>query len=277
MSLRRESQNSLELLRDLIEERLGLYYDTPSLPILEDRLKTRIEALRLLTILDYSYFLKWDPRADIEWRELTSLLTVNETRFWRESDAIKLTADHLLGRLLQERQGPVKVWHAACSTGEEPYSLAIAAKRAGWKLGADLQILASDVDSKALRAAKEGIYGVRTLRDLPTDLRDKHLQQDGQQYHISADIREHVTFLNINLAQNTEYLWPKGCGVIFCRNMFIYLRDDTIERIARSMWDHLVPGGFLALGASDSLLRLDTPFEFYQEQGVILYRKVTTS
>ena len=260
--LDKAEDSSLLLIRDLVEQSTGLYFQPATLSIFGDHIENRMHALRLESALDYLYFLKWDPQKGQEWRRLISLLTVNETSFWREADAVQLCTGKLLRRMSDNRRfRPLRVWHAACSTGEEPYSLAMSALREGWKPGLDLEILASDIDTRVISGARMARYGSRALRNLPEDMREQYVLESGDGYHqLTEELRDSVRFFTFNLIDNEAGLAPTGCDIIFCRNVLIYFRDETIKKVAELFWRSLVPGGFLILGASESLLRFKTRF-----------------
>lgn len=255
-------------LRDLVEKVTGIFYVDSSLTILRDRLHTRIAALRLKDLLDYYYYLKWDPRKDAEWEALLQHLTVNETHFWREKDALewalaKLREIHAQGRV-------PRVWHAACSSGEEPYSLAMAAIGAGLRPWRDFELIASDVDPHILSAAMHARYSPHTLRNLPESF-GRHIREADKGSLLSPEIRASVRFFRLNL-HDGSLPWPHEVDLIFCRNVFIYFRPTTVREVALRFSRCLKPGGHLVLGAAESLLHLDTPFEFVSDNGVIVYR-----
>lgn len=268
-----ETQALLDL-RELVEKTTGIYYVESSLPLLADRLRPRVTALRLRDLLDYYYFLKWDPRRDSEWETLLEHLTVNETHFWREADALEWALRKLRGATSVGQH--LRVWHAACSSGEEPYSLAMGAMQMGLVPWRDFETIASDLDPTILGQAILGRYSSRALRNLPGPLRQRFFLEGEKALLLGAEARAAVRFFRLNL-HDGSLAWPRDCDIIFCRNVFIYFRPNTICEVARRFCHCLKPGGYLVLGASESLLQLDTPFEFVSEEGVIVYRKGAAS
>lgn len=263
-----DSQALLDL-RDLIERATGIYYLDSSLPLLRDRLGTRVSALRLKDLVDYYYYLKWDPRRQVEWESLLAQLTVNETHFWRESDALQWA----LGKLREAaRQGQrCRVWHAACSSGEEPYSLAMAAMSEGLVPWVDFELIASDLDPQILSLAMQARYSPHSLRNLPGPMRERHVLDGEKTSLLSSDVRAAVRFFRLNLHE-PNVPWPRDIDLIFCRNVFIYFRPATVREIVLRFSSSLRSEGHLLLGAAESLLQLDTPFEFSSDNGVIVYR-----
>lgn len=268
-----ETQALLDL-RDLVERTTGIYYIDSSLPLLAERLRPRVTALRLRDLLDYYYFLKWDPRRDSEWETLLEHLTVNETHFWREADALEWALRKLLDGTNRRRR--LKVWHAACSSGEEPYSLAMGAMQRGLVPWKDFETIASDLDPAILGQAILGRYSSRALRNLPDPIRQRFFLEGEKALLLGPEARAAVRFFRLNL-HDGSVAWPQDCDIIFCRNVFIYFRPNTVREVARRFSQCLKPGGYLVLGASESLLQLDTPFDFVSEDGVIIYRKGPTS
>ena len=154
----------LAILRLLIEERLGLRYADGDAALIEDKVLTRADAAGFDSLLDYYYYLRYDPASEAEFNALTDALVVNETYFFRESTALNVVVDEVLKPLL-ERGRSVRVWSAACSTGEEPFSLAMLLDERGWL--ERTEIVASDVSERALGLARSGTFRPRSVRTEP--------------------------------------------------------------------------------------------------------------
>src|SRR5829696_4157785 len=168
LGLRRGAEG---LLRDLIHDRAGLYFDDSKLESLGEKLAPLIIERGFSSFLDYYYLLKFDAdAASDEWRNLTNALSVQETYFWREMDQIHALADHVIPALIAQNPFmPVRIWSAACATGEEPLTIAIRLNEAGWFDRAKIEIFASDVSSSALERARLGSYRERSFRALSPD------------------------------------------------------------------------------------------------------------
>jgi len=164
VSEHQRSMKSLLLVRDLIEERTAIYYSEIQLEILADKVRPRMVELGMSSFLDYYYYLKYDSEAESEWPMLACAVTVNETYFWRESDPIKLVAQHLLPELDPQDNRIIRIWHAGCATGEEAYSLAIALAEADRFEKYRIRIVATDIDLEVLAQAEAAVYRERSLR-----------------------------------------------------------------------------------------------------------------
>jgi chemotaxis protein methyltransferase CheR len=263
--------SSLALLRDLIEEKIGFHYPDSQLDILEDKLGPRHRQLHLSSPLDYYYYLKYDSDAASEWTHLITALVVPETFFHREYDPIRWSAEAFVPqRLSQNQSRAVRIWHAACSSGEEPYSMAIALSEAGIP-PEQVDIVATDLDEYALLRARQGLYGQRSLRSLPAAWQ-KYFEKRGSNFLLSADIRRRVRFQVLNLLERPRILELGRFDLIFCRNVFIYFKPAAIEEVVHSLAQVLNPGGRLFVGACESLLRYVVPVHFDQEGGFVSYR-----
>ncbi len=252
-----------------------MHFSDQNLGLLGDRLEARVAHHDLASFLDYYYLLRYDPQGEAEWPAVSAAVTVNETYFWREPAALEVAAQELVPELqarIQHR--PIRIWHAACSTGEEPYSMAMALDRAGCFGVGPIEILASDVDPSVLTAARAGLYRERALRGLPAELSSRYvIPREGGVSEVDPYLRARVRLECINLAQPAEVTAAGRHDLIFCRNVLIYFRHTATERLARQFHDLLHAPGHLILGVAESLLRYGLPFEFVQRSGVICYRK----
>src|SRR5215207_2929289 len=149
------------ILRDLVRDRIGISFDDDKRDLLAGKLSDRLRALGLPSFLDYYYLLKYGPGAEEEWPQLTDTLSVQETYFWRELDQVRALVDVLVPAHVAAGRGPVRVWSAACATGEEPLSIALALREAGWFDRADVEVWASDASPAALDKARLGVYRER--------------------------------------------------------------------------------------------------------------------
>lgn len=262
-----------KLLADLVEERTGFHYPEAQLDIFADKLHPRLRELHLRTGLDYYYLLKYDPEGEQEWSHLISELVVPETFFYREFPALRQTVSELVPQLLTQRPGqPVRIWHAACCSGEEPYTMAMALREAGIP-DASVEIIASDLDASAILRARRGLYNARSVRTLPVEWLDKYFHESEQRYQLDPDIRSRVRFQVHNLLDEQDTRRLGSFDIIFCRNVFIYFRPPVVQRVVNSFYEILPPGGYLFLGACESLLRLTTLLRLDHKAGVASYIK----
>jgi chemotaxis protein methyltransferase CheR len=241
----------------------------------ERRMFERMEATGAGTFASYFARLRSDANAEIE--QFINALTVNETYFYREDHQLRcLTSDLLKERLKTNAQGQsIRIWSVPCSTGEEPYSIAI------WLLenwpevdNHDIEIIGSDIDTRVMEAARAGIFGKRALMRLSPELIAKYFTDLGDdRWRILDDLRGSVRFSQVNLIE------PGGPGlhgkfdVIFCRNVLIYFDDASRRMAAENLFENLAPGGFLCLGHSESMSRISPLFDVCRYNDAIIYRR----
>lgn len=262
------------LLRDLIEERTGVFFDESKRGLLSDKLAELVVAHGLTSFLDYYYLLRYDPEAESHWRRLLDRLAVPETYFWRQSDQLTLLVDHVLPRLLAARGSrPVQIWSAACCTGEEPLSIAIALAERGQLGHGDIRIVGSDASPAMLARARRGRFGERSFRALPIHLRERWFRRDGEEWCIDERIAGSVEWTTANLVVPSDVSALAASDVIYCRNVFIYFSDPAIQRVVRLFAERMPPDGWLFLGAAESLTRFATPFALREIDGAFVYTR----
>jgi chemotaxis protein methyltransferase CheR len=273
--LPRLNETAAQILADLIQERTGLIYENSRTDLMIDRLTPLVIDRGLDSFLDYYYLLKYDTQSEKEWRKVEAALAVNETYFWREHDQIDAAANIIIPKLQQARPGvPVRVWHAGCATGEEPYSLAIALHRANRFLDGEIEISATDLNQEALARARAGIYRARSFRSLPQPIFDAYFTIiPNNQFLLSDDIRGRVHFSHLNLADQKVMALKRNYDIIFCRNVFIYFAPAAIKQVIAHFYEALNSPGYLFVAAAESLLRFTTRFDFTEIGDVFTYIK----
>ncbi|MCA9061696.1 MAG: hypothetical protein KDA96_01475 [Planctomycetaceae bacterium] len=251
--------------RDLIYQRTSITLADNKKHLLEARLRKRIRHLNLPTYAAYFKFLeRSDPRGE-ELQQMINRVTTNKTNFFREDHHFAYLADVVFPKLIQqasrgERPERLRIWSAACSTGEEPYSLAMTVLETFSALpGWDIRILASDIDTDVIAAAQSAIYHADKADDVPQDLLQKYfLKGSGQstgKIMLRPEVTELVTFRQINFT-DPEWSIRTVFDVIFCRNVMIYFDDVTQDRLTTRFVDFLDPQGYLFIGHSESLSRI---------------------
>lgn len=262
------------ILRDLIHERTGLYYDLSQRDLLADKLSPRVIALGFGSFLDYYYLLKYDAVASDEWQAVMNALSVQETFFWREADQIRALVNVLLPQYVAAHPGqPVRIWSAACATGEEPLTIALALQEAGWFSRASIAIVGSDASPAAIAKARRGIYRERSFRSLAPDLRERYFKQTDAGWQIAAHIHARVRWAVANVTVEDDIQEFSAAPFIFCRNAFIYFSEQTIRRAVGLFWKYQPSPGYLCVGASESLLRLATDYQLCEIGGAFMYVK----
>ena len=271
----RVPHGTLGLLRDLVRDQTGMYYDDHRLDVLADRLTSLALARGFDSLLDYYYLLKYDAKPD-DWARAIDALSVQETYFWREADQIQALTDAILPQVAAIHRRPIRIWSLPCATGEEPLSIAIALTEAGWFSRAAIEINAADASQSALDRARAGRYGARAFRQLPESLKARYFAHDPHrgEWTVAPAIHDRVaSWVRLNAAQRADLEALQGADVIFCRNLFIYFRESTVRRVVDAFADVMSSPGFLCVGAAESLLRITTRFDLQDVAGAYVYVK----
>ena len=263
------------LLRELVHERTGIYFDAAKSDLLMDKLSPLVVKRGFNSFLDYYYLLKYDDRADAEWGNVMNALSVQETFFWREIDQILALTNTIVPHWYATRPSrTLRIWSAACATGEEPLTIAMALEESGWLGRVSIEIQASDASSNAIEKAQQGLYRERAFRNLSPERRAKYFQQqDSSTWQINPGIRERVKFSIANLMNESDTARLATSDVIFCRNVFIYFSETSIAKTARFFKKRMPDPAYLFVGASESLIRLNTGFVLEEVDGAFVYVK----
>lgn len=268
------SESTFILLRDLIHERIGISYENSRQDLLLDKLLPRVSACGLDSFLDYYYLLKYDAGATQEWKHLMDAISVQETFFWREMDQVRSLVDVLVPQhFARNPSKPLRIWSAACATGEEPLTIAMALNEAGWFERKPIEIYASDASPRAIAKAQEGIYQQRSFRNLPPALQAKYFRQVQRGWQVVPELHSRIQWTIANLMAADEIRHLATASVIFCRNVFIYFSEKTITQTVRLFFDAMPTPGYLCIAASESLLKLTTDFELQEIGGAFVYVK----
>lgn len=271
------SDEEFRRFRDLIACRSGIYIHGADRDALRNHLLTRMDHCGTTSFADYFQRLGSCPD-DGELQELINLVTIRETYFFRDQAQFMALQRYVIPELLKARAGrdePLRIWSAGCSTGEEPYTIAMLLAEGRSGAGSPRPyILATDVNQGALEVARRGIYSDRSLRSTPEHYRQRFFTQEGESYILSESTKGTVEFRPFNL-MSTPYPGTDGMGwdVIFCRNVTIYFKPDSTRTVIRRFYESLEEGGYLFTGFSESLRYLSNDFLTVQVGGVFLYQK----
>ena len=264
-----------EFLRQFVLTHCGISLGDHKRQLVQGRLLRRLRALKLDGFAAYCHLLRSDP--DAEMGELASAISTNVTSFFREVHHYDFITNELLPRWLKEkRNGRLRIWSAGCSTGEEPYAMAMVLAEALEKFDGsiDAKILATDLSPQALRTAREGVYPIDRLAGVDEARRQRWFQRGEGSFaglaRVHPRLRELVTILPLNLLHE----WPMQhhFDAIFCRNVVIYFDKPTKQRLFARYAQQLVEGGYLFLGHSESMYGLSEDFDLV---GRTIYRKRT--
>jgi chemotaxis protein methyltransferase CheR len=239
---------------------------------IERRTAERIAATKATNFASYFAYLR--AHASTELAPFINAFTVNETYFYREDYQLRcLTRDLLRSRLAVKPAGEsLRLWSLPCSTGEEPFSLAV------WLLENwpevdrhDVEIIGSDIDTDVLHAAQQGVYGKRALMRLDDKLVAKYFERIADDsWRIIPDLRQSVAFSAVNVMDERETRVHGRFDVIFCRNMLIYFDDASRRVAAENLFEALRPGGYLCLGHAESMSRISALFEVRRYEDAIV-------
>jgi chemotaxis protein methyltransferase CheR len=265
----------LRLLAELIYEHCGILFREDMRYLLERRLGARLKANGLSDFSSYYRLLRFDARRKSELEAAVEALTTNETYFFRESQQLRAFSEELLPRLAEAkaRQRRLRIWSAGCSTGEEPYTIAMLVCESGLFDGWDVEVLGSDISRRVLTVARRGVYGKSSLRDAPGEMVARYLRAEGGSYAVSEPIKSLVTFGHMNLLDENTLLLIGRMDAIFCRYVMIYFDLAARRRVLKSFYDKLVDGGYLLLGHSESLINVTADFELVHLKNDLVYRK----
>jgi chemotaxis protein methyltransferase CheR len=268
-----------KLVTDLIQSHFGLSFDRTRGEILQSRLRPRLAALHLESLREYYLYLRFHPGREEELTRLASVITNNETYFFREARQFEILVRHVLPPLKPSLKArPFKILCAGCSSGEEAYSMVIAFQNAGLELaGITWEIDAHDVDPERIARARDAMYDQNSLRACDAEARQRYFTVSDGRYHLKERYRKGVRFFQTNLVSPNGSLGWGVFDAIMCRNMLIYFGEpafgNAIDLFARS----LRPGGYLLLGHSESLLDRKTLFVPESLDGAIVYRKAAAA
>ncbi|MBI5235775.1 MAG: protein-glutamate O-methyltransferase CheR [Deltaproteobacteria bacterium] len=272
------SPETFRLLRDVIYVRSGIAFAEAKTYLLETRLSRRLEIRGLKTFEDYYYFLTYDPEREQEFTQLLNVIVTNETSFFRDQTQLDVFSKGVVPRIMEEksRSGSknLRIWSAACSTGEEPYTLAMLLMEAGLPAkGWTIEIVASDISEIVLRAAEAGHYDKYSLRNTPDVYQKKYFSNSADAFSIKESVRGFVRYKRINLIEANDTRSVIGFDVIFCRNVFIYFDDVSKKRAVSHLYDSLARGGYLFVGFSESLHNITRLFKPVSIDRSLVYQK----
>lgn len=269
------SDEEFRLIRDLIYNHCGLFFDQDSKYLLDRRLLARLAHHNLPGFREYYQFLKYDRRKDEEIADIMDILTTNETYFFRESFQLKAFTDEILPELkaLKQRERTLRIWSAGCSTGEEPYTIAMLILELQSFKGWRVEIVGSDISQRVVQHARKGIYGKSSFRCTEERYQQRFFTPAEGGYRICDEVRELVTISHMNLFDANRLALLGKMDLIFCRNVIIYFDLESKKRVIQSFYDMLRPGGYLLLGHSESLMNVTTAFALRHLKNDMVYQK----
>ncbi|MBE0475875.1 MAG: tetratricopeptide repeat protein [Coriobacteriia bacterium] len=262
--------------RDYINGHSGIYLEDSKRDSLRISLVTRTTRRGFESFDEYFRILTAD---EDEFKELMNLVTINETSFFRFPAQFEALRDHVLPEVMrsrpQGRQHAIRIWSAGCSTGEEPYSIAITLAEAGLEgLGRQPHVLGTDVSTAALNVARRAVYSTKSLLNVPPEVVRRHFEETEAGQRVRRQTRSMVEFSYHNLIKEPYPLSLMGAwDAVFCRNVTIYFKLESTRRVVENFYRMLNPGGYLFVGHSETLTNISSAFEPLEVGGVFLYRR----
>jgi len=274
MTEHRIRSEELQRLSEFLYRQTGMLFGDSKRYYIERRVTDRMAATGCPSFAVYFSVLRSEGR---EREALINAFTVNETYFYREEHQLACLSRELLPDLAARRRpgDKIRIWSAPCSTGEEAYSIAIWLLE-NWRLvdAYHVEIVGSDIDTRALEDARAGVYGQRALARLPEALRQTYFEPAKRHgWKIIDDLRESVTFSQANLIDGADLAGQGTFDVIFCRNVLIYFDDASRLIAANNLYDRLAPGGYLCLGHTESMNRISERFLVRRFEDAVVYQR----
>jgi len=268
-------EGEFRLIRDLIRDHCGIFFDEVSRFLLERRLSRRLRLHHLKDFRDYYRLLLYDKKKEEELSAVIDILTVNETFFFREQSQLKAFSDEILPEVRETRKEKkrLRIWSAGCSTGEEPYTIAMLILEYGRLQGWDIDILGSDINQRVLTAARRGVYRKNSFRIAEQYFTHKYFAEEDGSFVISEDVKRLVSFSCLNLLDPFKVRFMGQMDVIFCRNVLIYFDHAARKKVVDNFFDNLVEGGYLLLGHAESLMNISTSFALKHLKNDLVYQK----
>lgn len=268
-------EDVFRLVRDIIKDYCGLYFDDGSRYLLEKRLSRRIKNHHLNDFRDYYRFIRYDSRAEEELSAIMDVLTVNETYFFREQNQLMAFGEEILEELkaVNRNKRTLRIWSAGCSTGEEPYTIAMLINEKAAFSGWDIEIHGSDINQRVLQTARRGVYRKNSFRTTEPYFLNKYFVEEDGAYRISDAVKKYVNFSYLNLLDPFKAKFLGRMDVIFCRNVLIYFDNASRRRVIDNFYDRLMDGGYLLLGHAESLINTSTAFTLKHLKHDMVYQK----
>jgi len=273
------TDEEFRLLREFIYEQCGIFIADNRKYLVENRLAARLRILHLKSYAEYYNYLRFDVRKKTELISLYESVTTNETSFFRNPPQLDVFRKIVLPRALEKAREKgrkrLRIWTAGCSSGEEPYTLAIIiADVLGSELALwDIKITANDLSEAVLASARIGEYAEYTLRTTPPVIISKYFTKHEKTYTVIPSLKKMITFSYINLNDKVGLSRVEQSNIIFCRNVIIYFDDAMKKHVVGAFYNNLLPGGDLLIGHSETLHSVSRVFTPEHHAGCIVYRK----
>ena len=260
-----------ELFRKVIYDESGITFSATNRSILDSRIKELLHKKNLTTPGDYYALVRKDPE---EMKEMLDSVTTNLTRFFRNQPHFDAFVNYIIPKVVEYKKQhgsdrTIRIWSAGCSTGEEPYTIAMIMKDI-CPLGFDFKITASDISLKSLMTAQQGFYADSKVDGIPANYLQKYFTKVDGGYQIKKEVSDTIRFDYHNLKNDSG---ARNLDVVFCRNVLIYFDEPAQFAVINRFWNSMAPQSYLFIGHSESLFGMKTQFEFLKTDWACLYRK----
>ena len=270
----------LRQIRDLVYKVSGIYKAEDKLYLLADGCGRRMKQLSVRTPREYWNHLTVQPKRDGELRQLLNEITIGETCLFRSPPQLDALRKVILPEIVADASKQItrrlRIWSAGCSSGEESYTLAMSLLEESRRLLKDwtVEILATDLNDRSLEAARAGVYGDYALRSTTDYFKRKYFSAVEQnKLQVRPEVKKLITFSRLNLQDDFRMLFMKGVDLIFCCNVLIYFDGASKAKVINHFFSNLNVGGYLFLGTSESLMKLNDQFHLVHFPGTIGYWK----
>ncbi len=272
------TDSEFRMLCEMLRSRCGLSFDEDSRFLVEKRVARRVRESDAGSVAAYNYLLRNGTQGDVEFSELVDVLTTNETYFFRELSQLNALINEVIPELKDRKRakggsGPVTIWSAGCSSGEEAYSVVALGREAGLVPGEDFRIYASDISKTMLAKSRRGVYREASFRETTPVMRARYFEAKDGHFHVHDDLRQSVDFIHLNLMDRGKIALLGTMDVILCRNVIIYFDLETKKEVIDTFYQKLRPGGYLLLGHSESLINVSSAFELKHLKTDLVYRR----
>lgn len=269
------SQQDFRLFQSFINRKTGIFFDERKKYFLESRISARMEEYNLQSPREYWQMINQDSE---ELSVFIETITIPETYFFRDYPQLKMFAEDILPLVCEAKRKvhrkSLRIWSAGCSTGEEPYTLAIILLEMiedfhTWMI----DIIGTDINTRSLKRCREAVYGLRSLKDVPVEYKKKYFISFDTHYAIKPEVKKIVRFDYLNLTDRRKMQLMRGFDFIFCRNVLIYFDFENSKRVISYFYDALNKGGYIFLGSSESISRLSAAFKLVRFKNGLAYMK----
>ncbi len=264
------NDNDYEQFRKVIYDECGITFSATNRSILDSRIKDLLRRKNLQTPAEYMALVLKNPD---EMKEMLDSVTTNLTRFFRNQPHFDAFINYVIPAVIENKKKgmdrTIRVWSAGCSTGEEPYTIAMILKEIV-PLGFDFRVTASDISLKSLMVGQQGFYADNKVDGIPANYLEKYFTKVQGGYQVKKELQDTIHFDYHNLKNDSG---ARNLDVVFCRNVLIYFDEPAQRAVIDRFWDAMAPQSYLFIGHSESLFGMKTQFEFLKTDWACLYKK----